>query len=350
MPASMERWQRVAFRRDGASYRLADALLCAALAGEWPVLEAGILAGIACELRSEDEGSPLEDGELAEAQRAFRYDRNLIAAEEAQEWLDRWELTAEDWSAALERQLLRRRWHAELAQLVEEYEMDDEGLAEIAWADLVCSGALEALVQRLAERVAIVAAAATPPPAGAAATSAPLPPWFGLSADASDPAVRRLAGIIAAAEERRRQELSPQKLRAAIAARPLDWTYVDAVRLVLPTEAMAAEAALRVREDGETLDEVGRDVGAPVERWGGFLESAEAGLRARLVSASEGELLGPIREPAGLALLQVVTRRVPVETDPVVRAHAERYVWNQATARALEAIEWELPQPRSVSG
>ena len=345
----MERWQRVAFRRDGAGYRLADALLCAALAGEWPALEAGILAGVACELRSEEEGSPLEDEELAEALRAFRYDRNLIAAEEAQEWLDGWELTAEDWSAALERQLLRRHWQAELARLVEEYEFDDEGLADSAWADLVCSGTLDALVQRLAERVAIVAEADASPPL-AAATTALLPPWLGISEGQSDPAVRRLARLIAVAEQRRQQELSPEKLRAAIAARPLDWTYVDAVRLVLPTEAMAAEAALRVREDGETLDEVGRDVGAPVERWGGFLESAEAGLRARLVSASEGELLGPMREPAGLALLQVVTRRAPAESDPVVRAHAERYVWNQATARALEAIEWELPQPRSVSG
>jgi hypothetical protein len=346
----MERWQRVAFRRDGASYRLADALLCAALAGEWPALEAGILAGVACELRSEEEGSPLEDGELAEALRAFRYDRNLIAAEEAQEWLDGWDLTAEDWSAALERQLLRRRWPAERADTVDEYELDDEGLAEIAWADLVCSGALEALVQGLAERVAVAAgtAGADPPPPLAGA--APLPPWLGISEGESDPAVRRLAGIIAVAEEHRREELSPQKLRAAIAARPLDWTYVEAVRLVLPTEAMAAEAALRVREDGETLDAVGLDVGAPVEKWRGFLETAEAGLRTRLVSASEGELLGPMREPAGLALLQVVSRRVPVESDPVVRAHAERYVWKQATARALEAIEWELPQPRSVSG
>jgi len=344
----MERWQRVAFRRDGAGYRLADAVLCAVLAGEWKVLEAAILAGIACELRSEDEGSPLEDGELAEAQRAFRYDRNLIAADEAQDWLDGWELTAEDWSAALERQLLRRHWAAELAQVVEEYELEDEGLAEIAWADLVCSGALEALVQGLAERVAVVPTDDETPPVDGAATPDALPPWLGISADEST--VRRLAGIIAVAAERRRQELSPPKLRAAIAARPLDWTYVEAVRLVLPTETMAAEAALRVREDGETLDEVGRDIGAPVEKWGGFLEAAEAGLRARLVSASEGELLGPMREAAGLALLQVITRRAPAETDPVVRAHAERYVWSQAASRALEAIEWERPQPRSVSG
>jgi hypothetical protein len=344
----MERWQRVAFRRDGASYRLADALLCAALAGEWKVLETEILGGLACELRSEEEGSPLEDGELAEALRAFRYDRNLIAAEEAQEWLDGWELTAEDWSDALERQLLHRRWHAELAEIVDEYELDDEGLAEIAWADLVCSGALETLVQRLAERVAVVDEADASPLVTAATRAATLPTWLGISADEST--VRRLAGIVAVAEERRRQELSPEKLRAAIAARPLDWTYVDAVRLVLPTEDMAAEAALRVREDGERLDEVGRDVGAAVDRWGGFLETAAADLRARLVSAAEGELLGPMREPAGLALLQVVTRRPPVESDPVVRAHAERYVWNQAAARALEAIEWELPHPRSVSG
>ena len=120
----------------------------------------------------------------------------------------------------------------------------------------------------------------------AAATAATLPPWLGISAGQSDPAVRRLARLIAVAEQRRQQELSPEKLRAAIAARPLDWTYVDAVRLVLPTEAMAAEAALRVREDGETLDEVGRDVGAPVEK----------------VERIPGERRGRPAGPAGLRL------------------------------------------------
>jgi hypothetical protein len=344
----MERWQRVAFRRDGESYRLADALLCALLAGEWPPLEAGIRSGLACALRSEEEGSPLEDGELAEAQRAFRYDRNLIAADEAQDWLDGWELTAEEWSAALERQLLQRHWRADLAQIGRDYEADDDALAEVAWADLVCSGALETLVQRLAACVAVVAADDETTSVTVAAPITLLPSWLAISAD--EGAVRRLAGILGAAEARRKQELAPARLRAAIAARPLDWTHFEAWRLVLPAEAMAAEAALRVREDGETLEAVGRDVAAPVERWSGFLEEAEAGLRARLVSVSEGELLGPMREPAGFVLVQVVARRAPVESDPRFRAQAERAVWSQVTSRALEAIEWELPQPRSVSG
>ena len=127
------------------------------------------------------------------------------------EWLaDSWELTAEDWSAALERQILRRRWQAELAQLVEDageqYERDDEGPRG----------------DRLGRpRVLGCARSARPAPGrarrrrgrGRNATTrrgrrhpATLPPWLGISADENDPAVRRLAGIIAVAEERRRQE------------------------------------------------------------------------------------------------------------------------------------------------
>jgi hypothetical protein len=105
---------------------------------------------------------------------------------------------------------------------------------------------------------------------------------------------------------------------------------------------MAAEAALRVREDGDTLAGVARDVGCPHEAWSGFLETADAGLRGRLLGAREGELLGPLREDGGFVLLHVLSRRAPESGDAAVRAHAEERVWGQVSARALDALRWEM--------
>jgi hypothetical protein len=322
---------------------MADAVLRSALTGQWPPLEAWLRHGAAAEERAAQEGSPLPPPEISAALRAFRYDRNLIAADEAEAWLSAWELSTETWKAAIVRQLLRRSW----PDVPPRWAPADEALAARVWADLVCAGTLERLAADLAERAAIagdewrdVAADDAPLP--------PLPPWLGITA--SDESVRRLRQMETAYNARRLREVSPDKVRAAIAARPLDWTRFEAAQLALPSEPMAAEAALRVREDGDALADVAADVGRPLDTWRGFLDSASSGLRSRLLGASEGALLGPLAEDDGHVLIHVVSRRPPEADDPEVWAHAEARVWAEVASRALEAVQWETPHARVTFG
>jgi hypothetical protein len=336
-------FRRVAFRLDGAPFTMADAVLRAALTGQWPALETWLRHGAAAEGRANQEGSPLQAPDISAALRAFRYDRNLIAADEAEAWLSAWELSPDTWKAAIVRQLLRRFW----PETAPQWAPTDEALAGRVWADLVCAGALERLATDLAERAAIVgdewrdvAVDDAPLP--------PLPPWLGITASAET--VRRLRQMETAYDACRSREVSPDKVRAAIAARPLDWMRFEAAQLALSSETMAAEAALRVREDGDSLADVAADVGRPLETWRGFLDSASSGLRSRLLGASEGALLGPLAEDEGYVLIHVLSRRPPQASDPEVWAHAEACVWMQVATRALEAVQWETPHARVTFG
>jgi hypothetical protein len=336
----MEPLQRVAFRLDGASYRLADALLRAAVAGEWTAIEADLRHGVACELRAEDEDPPVTDEEVAAALRAYRYDRDLISADEAQAWLSAWDLSAGEWRDAIVRRLLRERWSAASCAAP-----DDESLADAAWADLVCSGTLETLVARLAERLAVSGTGAAVPPSRS--TEPVLPGWLGITETRDDPAVRRLELIEREYVARRAHDISAERVTAAIAAHAFEWTYVEATQLAFPVEAMAAEAALRVREDGESLADVARDLDRPVERWQGFLDAADGTLKPRLSAAAAGELQGPYHDDRGYVLLQVTARRAPHAGDAAVRAHAESRLWSAVAARALSRVQWEAPLVRA---
>jgi len=344
----MERFGRIAFRLDGTAFTLADAVLRSALSGQWTAIEAGVRHGAAAEARAAAEGSPLTAAEITAALREFRYERNLIAADEAEAWLSAWDLSTETWKSAIVRRLLRHRW-PELANHNGPWAPTDEALAARVWADLVCAGTLERLAADLAERAAV---------AGDTWRSvlldddvepaAPLPPWVGIAA--SDETVLRVRRMEKAYADRRSRELSDDKVRAAIASRPLDWTRFEAAQLLLPSEPMAAEAALRVREDGDKLADVAADVGRPLDTWCGFLDGATGSLRSRLLGASEGALIGPLPEEGGHLLIHVVSRRPPRADDPEVWAHAEERVWAEVASRAMEAVQWETPHARVTLG
>jgi hypothetical protein len=344
----MERLERVAFRLNGASYRLADALLRAAIAGEWRDIEDDIRHGASCERRAEREEPPLTEADVSAALREFRYEHDLVSADEAQEWLEAWDLSAGEWRDAVIRRLLCQRWTERAPEA-----LDDGALADIAWADLVCSGELEALVGRLAERVAIGGDAEETDPLfdGGGSHGGPImPAWLGLSETHEHPAVRRLERMEQVYRTRRGEEVSVERVTAAIALRAFEWTHLETARLVFPTEPMAAEAALRVREDGESLADVAAQTLRPLATWRGFLDSADAVSKIRLAAARAGELLGPFPDDDGHALLQVVARRTPHADDGEVRAHAEQRLWSQITARALDRVQWEPPLVRVARG
>jgi hypothetical protein len=335
--------QRIAFRRGEVGFRFADALLLAALSDAWAVVEAELRAGVAA--GADEPGSPRPDTDVAAALREFRYEHGLISADDARAWLDTWELSPEEWKAAVARRALRPHD----ARGAGAHAADDEALARAAWPDLVCSGRLAEMTRRLAEHVAV---AGLIPPLGRGEKADPgspplLPGWLGIPEPRDHPAVLRLEQLANAHAERRRREVSEAKIREAIASRGLDWTHLETQRLVVDSAPVAAEAALRVREDGDTLAEIAAEIGRPLESWSGFLDTADAAARARLSSAREGDLLGPFPDARGHALLLVRTRRPPDERDPAVRAHAENEIWSAVADRALVALTWEMPLMRT---
>jgi hypothetical protein len=234
-------------------------------------------------LRGAASSSPREisDAELAEAEARFRYERSLVAAEEMESWLERWELTVGEW-----RQYLRGNL---------------SGDERAAWVQAVCSGALERAAEELAARAA--AAEAT-----------------------GEPDLERAYSRFLA------EAINPEALGSLLEARKADWIRVDCRTLVFPLAAAAREAALCVRDDGMALAEVASQAGVEMREHSVHLEDAADELGKALLSARTGELLGPIPLADRFALVLVDDKVEPALDDPEIL----RRVQEAARQRAIE--------------
>jgi hypothetical protein len=224
---------------------------------------------------------PPEETVGLDAETRFRYDRNLVAAEEMEAWLERWDLTVSEW-----RDYLR----GTIAE-------GDRG----KWIAAVCSGALERAAQDLAARAAASDATG--------------------DADLDGGYDRFLAGAV-----------TPEALQSVLEARKADWIRVDCRTLVLPSQAAGREAALCIRDDGMALAEVAEQAGVEMREHSLYLEDAADELGKALLSAHTGELLGPVPLADRYALVLVDDKVEPSLDDPEIL----RRVQEAARRRAIE--------------
>jgi hypothetical protein len=228
-----------------------------------------------------NDAEELDDDALDQEAARWRYERNLVAGEEMEAWLARWELTVSEWRA---------------------YLRGSPGAGERAlWARAVCSGALERAARDLAARAAAADALGEPD---------------------LDLAFER---FLADAVEHR-------TLESVLEIRKADWLRVDCRTLVFESDPAAREAALCIRDDGMALAEVAAQAGVEVREHSLHLEDAEGELGNALLSARTGELLGPLPLADRFALVLVDGKVEPALADPEIL----RRVQEAARERAIE--------------
>lgn len=155
-------WDTPAFSVGDEEYAWIDVALWAMASGAWATFERQLAAGLACVVRANAEHSGPSEQELDEAATAFRYDRDLLAAAEVNDWLEGCDLSVEDWTAYLRRGLLRERWRETLDETLHRHPPSTAPLVAAAYAEGVCSGALETFADSAAARVALAAASGRP--------------------------------------------------------------------------------------------------------------------------------------------------------------------------------------------
>jgi hypothetical protein len=293
----------------GRTYSWEDVLAAAELRGELLELERRTREGLACVRRAEAESSTPTADEVRAAATVFRYDRNLLAAEELEAWLEARGLTIGEWNRHLRRALLRERWRDELGKIVATFAVGDEKVEENLLAEAFCTSFLRNAADRLAEDAALAAAAGAEPDG--------------------------IATLTRAADAVRARAPEPLEVEQEIAAHALDWTRIEAETLELDDAEAAREAALCVRVDGRSLADVADDCGVAATTLVLYLADADPELRLALVSASPGELIGPLEREAGLTLLQLREKTEPRADDPELGARA-------AAALSARVVEREL--------
>lgn len=312
---------RSLFTVAGRSYAWEDVLLAAELRGELGALERQTRQGLACLKRLAADAGDVPSEAVRAAATVFRYDRNLLAAEELEAWLDDRGLTVSDWNGYLRRLVLRERWEDELERIEAEFPVGDDEVEAALPAEAVCTGLLRRAAERLAEDAAL-----------AAANDA-------VEDDADDST--SIAGLARAADAMRSRVPSPPELEREVAAHALDWIRIEAETLELADAEAAREAALCVRVDGRLLTDVAEDCGVPANAVVLYLGDAEPELQATLASATPGELIGPVAHGAGHMLLQLRAKTEPSADDPELERRAAAVLAARRVDRELrDRVVW----------
>ena len=335
-----------AFSVGGTDYTWADVVLAAVLRGDWGELTAAVRRGLACVDHAAATGrlGPNDDGAAAAE---FRYARGLLSAEETRAWLARWDVSPRGWMAYVRRARLRDALAGELAVPGALDRVDGAAVAECVMAEGACSGMLLRLARRLAARAAVVE---TEPADDEAvrALAAELPRALAAEAPPGLDVARCVdrASIVVRAElalyRFRERVVTPGAVGALIAARRLEWTLLDYRAIAFPDAGEAAEAALCVREDGDSLRQVAAVSGRPLLETSAFLGETDLAVRDHLLGAAERDVVGPLVCGGEHVLFELLRKRAPSPDDPDVARRAERLVLGRALRRAMDdRVRWD---------
>ena len=261
--------ERPVFSAGERTYAWLDVVRAAEARGDVGAVEQDLSAGVAAL-----DGIELDASDVEAAGVEFRRGLGLLAAEEMEAWLSHWEITARDWLGFLRRRLAR--------ELAPDAADGEPGAA--LWSEAVCSGALGSWAWELAGRAAA-------------------------GGEHGDPG---------AYDELMRRTNTPEARAKVLESKQMDWLRVDCDLLELPVEGMAREAALCVREDGLSLDDVAGRAGVQVAERAFLLMDAPTELADPLLSARPGDLVGPVSSGDAFLVALVRAKRAPALDDPAI--------------------------------
>ena len=310
---------RTALAFSGESHDVADLVLVGLLTGEWQTLEDNVAHGIALEAR---QVGPC-DGDVAEAVRAFRYERRLIAAAELQTWLSERSLRLCDLEGVLRRRGLREA-HDPRDSPVHQKGPDKE----LMRSEAICGGWLMRWAETLKAWQAGCLAVHTldieppavwpPAPAGAevevVVTEALADMASGLPTLAGEVLRRRARRLVSLKDGYtwlRLNGVAEVEVDARVAEHRLDWTVVHGNELSFDRQGAALETRLRVRYDGDTLGVVAKAIGRTTLPCQLELGAMPASVAAELLAAYPGELIGPWRHGDCWRVLELGRRVEP---------------------------------------
>jgi len=310
-------------------YRWDDVILAAKLRGDWARLEKELCQGMACVKRMDEAEEEFDAGELESAANDFRYERDLVTAEEAEAWLKQWNLSAEAWMDYIRRYLLRRKWADELAEIVARFPVTQSEINSCLRAEAVCSGYLARFAQALAARASAFAKAREEG-------------WM-REATRCAKRIKRIHRLEAGYRSFRDQVVDPQGLKDQVGWHRLDWIRLDCRYVLFPDEQMAREAALCVRDDGMQLDEVAANAKIGLHSAPLYLEEIDPSLRDRFLSAGKGVLVGPLNWEKGFALFVVEDKILPALEDLAIRRRAEEsLIQNVINREIVNRVKWHV--------
>ncbi len=328
------------FQVDHETFSWRDVVLFTHRLDRWEPLLRDMDAGLtAVRLFGRDEDEALEArAEAAAAE--FRYDRDLITAEETEAWLRERGTTAAEWLAGIRRAVFREHYAGRLVGLGRAGTSPRRELVQAIRVELLCTGLGRELAEVCAEYAAAAAAVGCLVP-GAAPVGLPdsLPP--GLEASHALTRLPLLDQIREGADRFRQAVMTDEALGREMQLHKMEWVRLECRTLTFPDLPAAREAVLCIREDGIDIDEVAANAGLEAADARFYVDDMEPSAQASFVSAMMGDLIGPSATETGYTLFHVLSKAIPEDSDPEIRERAAGRLFARALANeAQRRVRW----------
>jgi hypothetical protein len=344
---------------ENQEYQARDAIDAAHFRGQLDSLWQEFQQRVAAEKKADEQDMELDEASIDSAAEAFRYDHDLITAEETEQWLAIHGLNLDDFSDYFARQ------YCGDALPEVEYEPTTFGLSslesrDVFAADLVLSGHLDGMVTQLSWRLAAAAAAAEKEKISPDAIEVERQRFFersGLTREQLSQWLEqlgrgrewfeRMLELEAAFRQRNETLVTPQARKREIATLRLQLTRFETELIELESRDAAKEALFCVREDGMSMEEVATEGRYPYRCVSFLHEDIPDDLQQKFLSVSPGDVLEPIPRGDSFELHRIAKKIEPQADDPAVLERVEKRIlgrhYSELSARYVE------PRLRAVS-
>lgn len=332
------------------SYTDKDVIDAALFRGELEPEWRELLRTLECENQADD--ADIAEGALDEAAEEFRYNHDLITAEETEHWLEARGLNLDDFGSYFARRYWGKNWNDAVEPESIAYVSAPEDLRELMRADLTLSGELSRMAGQLSWRVATARQAkeeeVDPALIGQEegaflerAGIAKLADWLaGIGRDRAwlDEMLR--AEVIF----RRTRDvlLTPKMRQSELNALRLPLTRFEVEMLEVESNDAAREATLCVTEDGLSMEEVAEEGRYPFRRIELLLQEIDTELQQKFLSVSPGKMLEPLARGDGFHVCRIVRKIEPDANDPALHAKIDESILHRHFSRLVaDHIQWQ---------
>jgi hypothetical protein len=292
------------------------------------------LTRLEAEKQADESELDMDDDEIDAAAEAFRYERDLITAEETEQWLAARGLTLDDFSDYFGRRYWGMKLEGEVTAPDTPYPATSEELRRLFAAELIFSGDIDSLTTQLAWRLA-AACDKSQTDAEALADereqflerhgieAADLESWLAqLGRDTTW--LSEMEAMEVAYQRRLDDVLVPHALKNELVTLRLPLTRFEIEVIELESRDAAREALFCVREDGMSMEEVAAESRYPFRVVNLLLEDLTPELQQVFVSVSPGEVLPPMPRGDGFELCRVINKIEPNAEDDSVKQRVEQ--------------------------
>jgi hypothetical protein len=345
---------KVVFTSGDDSFTVRDLIDFAAFRGELEPIWQELLRLLAAEAKADESDLEMDDSAIDSAAEAFRYEHDLITAEETERWLEERGLTLNDFSDYF----VRHYWGNTIDDAEPEqigYASAPDELRELLIAELNLSGEMDRLAKRLCWRVAgnreagnsgldpqLIAAEEKRFLERNGFDEGQLAEW--LKTNGRD---QVWFAEVLAMEARYRQKcealLNKQAREHEVAAMRLPLTRFELETMEVDSLDAAREALLCVRDDGMSMTEVAEEGRYPYRHTEILLEDLPEDLQQKFLSVSAGDILDPIARGDGFYICRVIEKAEPNTNDEAVRDRAEKRILDRHFSElTAKHIQWRM--------